>query len=73
MKGKYRHYKGQEYEVIGVGLHTETDERFVVYRPLYEVGDDLVGIDVFCRPHTIFFDTVVVDGKEVNRFTRLEG
>ena len=72
MQGKYRHYKGHNYEVIGVGLQTETDERFVVYKPLYEVGDDVKDIDVFCRPYDMFFEKVTVDGKEMDRFTKLE-
>lgn len=64
-KGTYRHYKGNRYEVIGTGTHTETDERFVVYRPLYDSATEL-----WIRPITMFEETVLVDGKTVPRFTR---
>ena len=74
VKGRYRHYKGDEYEVIGIGLNTETNERMVLYKPLYELGPELREIDgnlVFCRPYIMFFEKVTVDGREVDRFTKL--
>ena len=61
-KGRYRHYKGKEYVVIGVARHSETDEELVVYRPDYgEQG-------LWVRPKEMFLETVEVDGKQVPRF-----
>jgi hypothetical protein len=60
--GRYRHYKGKEYEVIGVARHSETEEALVVYRTLY--GD----FDLWVRPLTMFTETVEVDGVTVPRF-----
>ena len=63
--GKYRHYKGKDYEVIGVSTHSETREQLVVYRPLYGEGA------LWVRPLAMFTETVTVDGKEVPRFALL--
>jgi len=63
--GRYRHYKGQEYDVIGVARHSETDEPFVVYRALYGVKG------LWIRPVAMFVETVIVDGETVPRFSRL--
>ena len=60
--GKYRHYKGKEYQVIGVATHTETDEQMVVYKKLY----DNYGLMV--RPFRMFADEVEVNGKKMPRF-----
>lgn len=60
--GRYRHHKGNEYEVIGVVRHSETLEPLVLYRPL--VGDGAWWV----RPHAMFFETVMVDGTEQSRF-----
>jgi hypothetical protein len=68
--GKYLHYKGKEYEVIGYALHSETLEKLVVYRPLYETPDIEKGT-LWVRPVHMFEETVVVDGKTVQRFTKL--
>ena len=63
--GRYRHYKGKEYEVIGVATHSETEERFVVYRALYgEQG-------IWVRPAAMFLETVVVNGRSYPRFRRV--
>ena len=63
--GRYRHYKGKDYEVIGVAKHSETEELFVVYRALYgERG-------LWVRPTAMFLDTVIVDGLLRPRFQRL--
>ena len=60
--GKYRHYKGGEYEVIGVARHSETEESLVVYRPLNgERG-------LWVRPLEMFKESVEVDGQELPRF-----
>lgn len=63
--GKYRHYKGNDYEVIGVATHSETREQVVVYRPLY--GESALWV----RPLVMFVETVTVDGKEQPRFRKL--
>jgi hypothetical protein len=63
--GRYRHYKGKEYEVIGVATHSETEERFVVYRALY--GNQ----GLWVRPVAMFLGTVEVNGQARPRFQRL--
>jgi len=60
--GKYRHYKGNNYEVIGVAKHSETQEELVVYRALYGEGG------LWARPLKMFTENVEVDGKVVPRF-----
>ena len=63
--GRYRHYKGGEYEVLGVARHSETHELLVVYRPLYNATGWWV------RPHAMFFEMLDVDGERHARFERL--
>ncbi|MEK7180876.1 MAG: DUF1653 domain-containing protein [Patescibacteria group bacterium] len=63
--GKYRHFKGNEYEVIGVAKHSETLEEFVVYRALYGGGE------LWVRPKEMFLEKVNKDGKSVSRFEYL--
>ena len=64
--GRYRHYKGQDYEVLGTAKHSETEEEFVVYRALYgERG-------LWVRPAVMFLEMVEVEGRPVARFLRLE-
>jgi hypothetical protein len=63
--GRYRHYKGAEYEVLGTARHSETLEPLVVYRPLYDDSGWWV------RPHAMFFGTVEVEGRTVPRFAPL--
>lgn len=60
--GRYRHYKGGEYEVVGVARHSETLEPLVVYQPLYNDSGWWV------RPHAMFFGNVVIDGVSRPRF-----
>ncbi len=60
--GRYRHYKGGLYDVLGVSRHSETLEPLVVYRPLYNDSGWWV------RPHAMFVGTLSVDGREVQRF-----
>ena len=60
--GRYRHFKGKEYSVLGVACHSETQEELVVYQPEY--GDR----PLMVRPLTMFLETVVVGEKEVPRF-----
>ncbi len=64
--GKYRHFKGNEYEVIGIARHSETEEPMVVYRALYG------SCGLWVRPAGIWNETVTRDGKTVQRFTRME-
>ena len=61
--GRYRHFKGKEYEVLGVARHSETEEELVVYRALY--GD--YGLRV--RPVSMWNEAVERDGKTFRRFT----
>lgn len=61
--GKYRHYKGNLYEVIGVANHSETLEKMVVYRALY--GER----ELWVRPASMWNEIVTVEGKSVLRFT----
>ncbi|KAF1726341.1 MAG: DUF1653 domain-containing protein [Pseudoxanthomonas sp.] len=60
--GLYRHYKGNNYEVIAVARHSETLEPVVVYRALYGEGG------LWVRPYGMFCEEVVVDGRSVRRF-----
>jgi hypothetical protein len=60
--GRYRHYKGGEYEVLGVVRHSESLEPLVLYRPLYNASG------LWVRPHAMFLETVEVDGAQVPRF-----
>lgn len=61
--GRYCHFKGNEYEVIGIAKHSETTEEMVVYRALYgEQG-------LWVRPASMWNETVERDGKVYQRFT----
>lgn len=64
--GRYRHYRGGEYEVTGVARHSETLEPLVVYRPLYNATG------LWVRPHAMFYGTVMLDGHAVPRFAPLD-
>lgn len=64
---KYQHYKGGVVEVIAIAHHSETLEEMVVYRVLYECRTFGKG-SVWVRPKQMFFENVIVDGKEVPRF-----
>ena len=59
--GKYRHYKGKDYEVLGVALHTETREPMVLYKCLYPVDDldPIYGkVPLFVRPLKMWNETI---------------
>ena len=60
--GRYRHFKGNEYEVLGVARHSETEEELVVYRPLYGEGG------LWVRPVSMWNELVTRDGKTQPRF-----
>jgi len=64
--GRYRHYKGRDYIVLGVARHSETEEQLVVYRTDY--GDR----SLWVRPLQMFTEQVCVDGRWQPRFTPLE-
>lgn len=61
-KGRYRHFKGNEYEVIGTARHSETTEEYVVYKALYGDGG------LWIRPKEMWNETVERDGKTYKRF-----
>lgn len=64
--GRYRHYKGNEYEVMCLAKHSETEELMVVYKALYGEGQ------VWVRPASMWNEPVIKDGKELKRFTYIE-
>ena len=69
--GKYRHYKGMNYEVIGFAHDTETRSPLVLYKPLYRVPDlekQYSNDVIFARPLDMFTESVIVNGKPVKRF-----
>lgn len=63
--GRYRHYKGKEYEVLYTAFHSETLEEMVVYRALYGDGD------VWVRPASMWNDEVCTDGRTTRRFEKI--
>ena len=65
-KGLYRHFKGNLYEVIDIATHSETLEKYIVYRALYGDGD------LWTRPLSMWNETVERDGKIYQRFTFVE-
>ncbi|MBQ8290925.1 MAG: DUF1653 domain-containing protein [Clostridia bacterium] len=64
--GKYKHFKGNEYEVLSLAKHSETGEEYVVYRALYGAGE------IWVRPARMWEETVEKDGKTYRRFTYME-
>jgi hypothetical protein len=64
--GRYRHFKGGEYNVQGIATHSETGEQLVVYTPLYGEGG------LWVRPLSMFLETVDRDGELQPRFTYIE-
>ena len=73
--GKYRHYKGKMYEVLGVVFNTETREIMVRYKALYPITDldaELGEEPEFVRPKSMFMEDIVVDGQKVPRFKFIE-
>lgn len=61
--GRYRHFKGNEYELVDFAKCSETMEDYVIYKPLYGEGNSWI------RPAKMFFETIERDG---NRFKRFE-
>lgn len=64
--GRYRHYKGGEYEVVGIARHSESDEQLVVYRCLYD------NASLWVRPLSMFLEKVWCEGRWVPRFFRFD-
>ena len=64
--GKYRHFKGNEYEVIAIAKHSETTEDYVVYKALYGDGG------MWVRPASMWNETVERDGVTYKRFTYID-
>lgn len=62
--GKYQHYKGGMYKVLGVGKHSETLEDLVVYESLHENETSKLWV----RPAEMFFEEVEINGKKMPRF-----
>ncbi|MGD9474528.1 MAG: DUF1653 domain-containing protein [Eubacteriaceae bacterium] len=67
IKGKYRHFKGKEYEVLGTAIHSETLEQMVIYKPLYGEGK------IWVRPISMWDQVIEKDGQKLKRFTWIEG
>jgi hypothetical protein len=65
VKGKYKHFKGKEYEVLGIAKHSETLEEFVVYKALYGEGC------IWIRPKNMFFGKKEINGVLVDRFKKI--
>ena len=66
--GRYRHYKGNDYQVIGTARHTETEEELVLYFPLYGDSGEK---HYWVRPLSMFIESVIIDGQSVPRFALL--
>ncbi len=64
--GRYRHYKGKEYLVLGMVRHSETDEELVLYRQEY--GDQ----SLWVRPAPMFLETIEIDGRSIPRFQKID-
>ncbi len=65
--GRYRHFKGNEYEVIAIARNSETQEPMVVYKALYGDGG------IWVRPADMWNETIERDGKKYKRFERVMG
>ena len=65
--GRYRHFKGGEYEVLGIARHSEDESPMVVYRPLYNDSG------LWVRPADMWNEIVVRDGRTYTRFLQVEG
>ena len=65
-RGKYRHFKGNEYEVLCIAKHSETLQPLVVYRALYGEGE------IWVRPASMWSEVIERDGKTFPRFTYID-
>jgi hypothetical protein len=66
--GLYEHYKGNRYQVLGVGCNTEAHEYYVVYSPEHPKADTP---EMWLRPYAMFMEMVEVNGQTVPRFKKL--
>ncbi len=64
--GKYRHFKGNEYEVVGFAKDSETTDKMVIYKALY--GEQ----ELWVRPYDMFREIIERDGKKIRRFTKID-
>ena len=64
--GKYRHYKGNEYQLLYIANHSETLEKMVVYKALYGDGE------IWVRPLSMWDEEVTVDGRVLRRFEYID-
>lgn len=60
--GTYQHYKGSQYQVIDLVIHSETEQWMVLYRPMYGTAE------LWVRPYDMFIETVLIEGEQVPRF-----
>jgi len=67
--GRYRHYKGKDYQVIGSARHSESEEDLVLYFPLYGSEEDRT---YWVRPLEMFTEEIEVDGQTLSRFTLVD-
>jgi hypothetical protein len=65
--GRYQHFKGQFYKVIGIARNSETNEEFVIYQALYD-SEEFGNNALWLRPRAMFLEKVIHEGKEVPRF-----
>ncbi|MGK0269371.1 MAG: hypothetical protein ACI88H_000002 [Cocleimonas sp.] len=68
--GKYRHFKGGVYQVVGTARHSESLAVMVIYKPLYELKEG--ELQTWVRPIEMFFDTKEQEGETVARFAFIE-
>ena len=66
--GKYKHYKGNLYQVLGIARHSETLEELVVYKALYQSE----GKNIWVRPLQMFTETIEINGQQIARFQFIE-
>ncbi len=66
--GRYRHYKGNDYQVLDVVKHSETEQELVLYRPLYGESQD----QKWVRPLEMFTEHIEISGISVPRFKFIE-
>ena len=64
--GKYQHFKGNYYQVLHLARHSETEEYLVIYHPLNNKAD------IWVRPLAMFNETIVREGKSIQRFQFIE-
>jgi hypothetical protein len=64
--GKYKHYKGNIYEIIGLAKHSETMEELVIYRSMG------ANQKIWARPKDMFFENIIINGKTTPRFKKIK-